>query len=748
MLIGVVSSTSLYTLMHDMISSIKSITVRSARQSIVKQNLILLSGDVEVLIDDMVHVWADQIVINKNTQILRAKSCGKNVVSIETPYFLMSASTIFLNAVKKTGHATDVHIQMDGRYISAERAEKINDTTWRVVKPCITGCDRAKPDWSFRARSATLKKYLITISNPSFYVGSVPIFWLPYLITPAFSQAHSGFLIPQFSLDREFGFGLTQPYYFEFVRNKVDTTCGVHWRQKRGWALFNDFRQIAGFDSFTLAKILYARDWSLSSRCPQFCSRNRYWVEGKQALPISLPSLKLYTLGRVDFGTDKQIAFDFFNEPNSVDDFYWNTAMLRWFDDAHALSFEVNHEHIKRVRFPCKDGATCTKTQETTLVYGPRLSLSRTYADVGGLSNVRYDAFVDNAFLYTCGVGNLPEFDTVRWFFEPTFHKCISFAGNQIQGALMPNMQIRAKTLGQPPIHHPWVLEGTFPIEGACRLYAHGWLEWAFPTLIGSDDTGSFLHSIQPSIRWDFVPLICQKNWFHADEYDHVYAMNALRCTLQNSLFFNQFRAFLDCDGGYEWYSPAEIFPVRRASCSSHILPLRCKAGVAHSIFSVALNQEYNVATGSLLSLEMQCSLSTVPIALQAGWVYQNQQIQRVRGFLSDIPSFVHCDVSYALGKNGRIGYVGYFALNGDNASAFFPHIDVLLQRVRFDISGHCWGISLGLETKRYLDQGVLLCEQTYFFSFRLNTLGAFAKHFKYNPMVLNAPRDFVARTT
>ena len=67
---------------------------------------------------------------------------------------------------------------------------------------------------------------------------------------------------------------------------------------------------------------------------------------------------------------------------------------------------------------------------------------------------------------------------------------------------------------------------------------------------------------------------------------------------------------------------------------------------------------------------------------------------------------------------------------------------NALLHRIHVSHSGHCWGLSLGFEEKRFRQQGELKGERQYFFSFKLDSLVSLTKSFKQEPITIMAAPD------
>lgn len=102
---------------------------------------------------------------------------------------------------------------------------------------CRTCVDAGhNPIWQIVARTAThdQNKKTIYYDNPYFEFAGVPVAWLPYLAYPDPTvKRRSGFLLPDFSSDGDYGFGVTTPYFWALAPN-ADLTFRPKWTTKQG----------------------------------------------------------------------------------------------------------------------------------------------------------------------------------------------------------------------------------------------------------------------------------------------------------------------------------------------------------------------------------------------------------------------------------------------------------------------------------------------------------------------------------
>ncbi|MBC8035844.1 MAG: LPS-assembly protein LptD [Rhizobiales bacterium] len=125
--------------------------------------------------------------------------------------------------------------------ITADYAKRTEDgvtvyerATYTACKHCVS--EDGTPAWQIVARRATHDQQQRTIyyEDMKFEIAGVPVLWLPYLAYPDPTVTRrSGFLLPQFSSDKAFGYGITTPYFWALAPN-ADLTFSPRWTTKQG----------------------------------------------------------------------------------------------------------------------------------------------------------------------------------------------------------------------------------------------------------------------------------------------------------------------------------------------------------------------------------------------------------------------------------------------------------------------------------------------------------------------------------
>jgi lipopolysaccharide assembly outer membrane protein LptD (OstA) len=118
--------------MRDAVDAIKIITVRSISQKILAKNRILLEGNVEILLDHKIHIWADSVEIDNDEKKIVACANSNGFVTLENADLVMLADYIELYLEKKTGCARNIKIHVKEGFLSSEKAEKLDNQTWQM----------------------------------------------------------------------------------------------------------------------------------------------------------------------------------------------------------------------------------------------------------------------------------------------------------------------------------------------------------------------------------------------------------------------------------------------------------------------------------------------------------------------------------------------------------------------------------------------------------------------------------------
>lgn len=127
-----------------------------------------------------------------------------------------------------------IFISNKNLHLTGERIERQGEQDYLIENGTITTCDSDDPGWKFKVDDLkmTVDEFAYG-KNALFYLGEVPVFWLPYILFPAKIERQSGFLIPQVGNSSKRGVFLELPYYLA-ISPSQDLTITTDLQSKRG----------------------------------------------------------------------------------------------------------------------------------------------------------------------------------------------------------------------------------------------------------------------------------------------------------------------------------------------------------------------------------------------------------------------------------------------------------------------------------------------------------------------------------
>ncbi|HEX5056997.1 MAG TPA: LPS assembly protein LptD [Gammaproteobacteria bacterium] len=204
-------------------------------------NASRLSGNVAIL-RGVEELFADEALYDRAQQ--RFELTGN--VRYRSPQMELTGESLL-----SYGEAATVKIENAEFYFPAQHAAGSADKIERdgVVTTLIdthySTCDRAEPDWEFRARRITLDqaKGQGFSRDMKLYFKDVPIFYFPVLSFPIDDRRKSGFLLPRIGDSDKHGFELETPYYWN-IAPQADATLTPHQMTRRGVKLDTEWRYL------------------------------------------------------------------------------------------------------------------------------------------------------------------------------------------------------------------------------------------------------------------------------------------------------------------------------------------------------------------------------------------------------------------------------------------------------------------------------------------------------------------------
>ncbi len=187
------------------------------------------------------YIMADELIYFKDKQV--AEVFG-NVVVIQNGVSQVVSEYAYLD-FKNEENIINPIFMMDLKNNLWINSKKIDSTSseYNFLTSTISSCDCIDPAWSMRVSSASKdnENQWMHLFNMRLYVGSVPIFYLPYFGYPTDNTRRSGLLRPTIGYSGDEGFLYAQPIYLAPADN-WDLEFVPQNRVKRGAGVYSTFR--------------------------------------------------------------------------------------------------------------------------------------------------------------------------------------------------------------------------------------------------------------------------------------------------------------------------------------------------------------------------------------------------------------------------------------------------------------------------------------------------------------------------
>lgn len=223
----------------------------------LQNNQIKVTSDSSLIADNKLAAFEGNVTISNSTSIIEADSAsieqqgGQIVAQGNVKYTdeliqVKSQSVEVLSDLKLLQMAqSDYKIRgLNGRggaqilSISEQNGLLLEDVSF-------TTCPEQSEDWKIKASKISINqdKPFGEAYNTRFYVGDVPVFYLPYFAFPITTERQSGFLFPKFASSTRTGVEYEQPFYWNIAPN-MDATISTRLMTNRGIQLKSEFRYL------------------------------------------------------------------------------------------------------------------------------------------------------------------------------------------------------------------------------------------------------------------------------------------------------------------------------------------------------------------------------------------------------------------------------------------------------------------------------------------------------------------------
>lgn len=219
------------------------IKVEADRAEIIERKIAQFTGDVDI-VSDSATISADQAQIIENGKQLHAKGD----VKYADKQLQVSSDTVDVDSVDEslTMSSTVYHFNDSaGRGDASTIA--LNTQDGLILRDArFTTCPEGEEEWVIKASEISIRrgKAWGEAKHTRFYLGDVPVFYLPYFAFPLTTERQTGFLFPTLSNSSSTGIDYEQPFYWNIAPN-YDMTLSPRLMTNRGIQLKTEFRHMS-----------------------------------------------------------------------------------------------------------------------------------------------------------------------------------------------------------------------------------------------------------------------------------------------------------------------------------------------------------------------------------------------------------------------------------------------------------------------------------------------------------------------
>jgi LPS-assembly protein len=217
-------------------------------ENLAAEKKYIATGHVVITKDDAVYK-ADKAIYDEKTENMQLSGH----VVLEDRDFIISTEKADFNSATKTGVLNNaiIYLKQGKNWIRGSNMKKIGDSQYYGKTVYFTACDSedyrtgralregdrpvsSRPDWCLRGEDANLTVGdKITAKNATFRVKDLPMLYTPYFQGPADNERKTGLLMPEVGNSSKKGFML-RPSFFWVIDDNRDATVSMDYYSKRG----------------------------------------------------------------------------------------------------------------------------------------------------------------------------------------------------------------------------------------------------------------------------------------------------------------------------------------------------------------------------------------------------------------------------------------------------------------------------------------------------------------------------------
>ena len=201
-----------------------------------------LRGDVQVS-QGTRSISADEMAYDRTTD----EASLEGNVTIRQPDMLIRGEGASVSTIEQSGRFDNARFVMHSKHMRGRASSIEQDGPNRIVlrDGMITSCEPGSNAWSLEGEELSISRDTGQGygKNVTLKLGSIPVFYIPYISFPVGDQRRSGLLFPSISTSGK-GLDISMPYYLNLAPN-YDATITPRLITGRGSMLETDFRHLS-----------------------------------------------------------------------------------------------------------------------------------------------------------------------------------------------------------------------------------------------------------------------------------------------------------------------------------------------------------------------------------------------------------------------------------------------------------------------------------------------------------------------
>jgi len=184
---------------------------------------------------------ADEAIYDQKKEVLTLQG---NVVLFYQGKIINKAQKLSFNLKKNQFFASKVFIrELDSDIWIKSKAFRADKNNYIIKKATLSSCNPKSPEWSIRFSTGHyhVDKEYVSLYNPRFYLGKVPVLYLPWFAFPTIKERRTGLLRPTIGLENSENLLFIQPIFIAPSKS-WDIQLNPQIRLNRGTGLYTTLR--------------------------------------------------------------------------------------------------------------------------------------------------------------------------------------------------------------------------------------------------------------------------------------------------------------------------------------------------------------------------------------------------------------------------------------------------------------------------------------------------------------------------